>query len=767
MPSILSYPGVYIEELESGVRTIAGVATSITAFVGYAPQGPLNEAVRIFNFGEYERNFGGLHKDSEIGYAVQQFFINGGRDAYVVRVAQGSGKAKVVLKNILIGDSQDDVLNVEALNSGAWGNNIRMDVDYATSNPDSTFNLTVSQFEKRNGKQSIIQTELFRNLSMNSYSSTFALSVVNSSSKMIRIERSNFIYQNMGYSLSKKLSNPDFSLNEQTKNIELILDGSERITLELGSPLPTKIDELKQALNDAIQIAAPGKLEAIRTDATGNLEIKGDFVKLNSLTKVENSSVEVLTAAANDAAKALGLGLANGGRESEGASAYRPAPTGTISGDIAAKLGTTTKGNLQIDVLTNPPSSTPLTATINLSDNTAVGPDLAACLQDKIRKVLDLNNKSYAALEYATVTFNGSIIRVVPSADTPNATITLGGEVGTFAEFSPQKGYTNIQQYSLGVGAESCAQTNASSGADGMPPSDASIITGSYEEKTGIYALRDVDLFNLLVIPRASMLNSAPANEVITKAIAFCEERRAFFLIDPPQVSSMSVIKTWVESIAASKNSAVYFPRIMASDPLDQSRVRPMPASGAIAGIFARTDAERGIWKAPAGIDAVLKGVQALSYKMTDLENGVLNVEGINCLRTFPVYGSIVWGARTRMGADARTSEWKYIPVRRLALYIEESLYRGTQWVVFEPNDEPLWSQIRLNIGAFMHNLFRQGAFQGRSAREAYFVKCDKETTTQTDIDAGIVNILVGFAPLKPAEFVVIKIQQMTGQMQS
>ena len=129
------------------------------------------------------------------------------------------------------------------------------------------------------------------------------------------------------------------------------------------------------------------------------------------------------------------------------------------------------------------------------------------------------------------------------------------------------------------------------------------------------------------------------------------------------------------------------------------------------------------------------------------------------------MFGIVSWGARTLNGNDQQTSEWKYIPVRRMALFLEESLYRGTKWVVFEPNDEPLWSQIRLNLGAFMQDLFRQGAFQGKTPQEAYFVKCDSETTTQSDIDHGIVNILVGFAPLKPAEFVIIKIQQIAGQL--
>jgi hypothetical protein len=128
--------------------------------------------------------------------------------------------------------------------------------------------------------------------------------------------------------------------------------------------------------------------------------------------------------------------------------------------------------------------------------------------------------------------------------------------------------------------------------------------------------------------------------------------------------------------------------------------------------------------------------------------------------------GSVVWGSRTLRGADLLADEYKYVPVRRLALFLEETLFRNTQWVVFEPNDEPLWSQIRASIGAFMQDLFRQGAFQGSTPRDAYFVRCDSETTTQYDIDRGIVNIVVGFAPLKPAEFVVVSIQQKTAAAQ-
>jgi hypothetical protein len=238
-------------------------------------------------------------------------------------------------------------------------------------------------------------------------------------------------------------------------------------------------------------------------------------------------------------------------------------------------------------------------------------------------------------------------------------------------------------------------------------------------------------------------------------------------LIDPPSGwTSKDTAKSGMQAVqTTSKNAALFFPRLRQPNPLRDNQLENFAPCGAVAGIFARTDAQRGVWKAPAGLEATLVGVPQLSVSLTDAENGELNPLGLNCLRTMPAVGRVVWGARTLQGDDRLASEWKYIPVRRLALYIEESLYRGTQWVVFEPNDEALWAQIRLNMGAFMHNLFRQGAFQGKTPREAYFVKCDRETTTQNDINLGIVNILVGFAPLKPAEFVIIRLQQMAGQI--
>jgi phage tail sheath protein FI len=251
---------------------------------------------------------------------------------------------------------------------------------------------------------------------------------------------------------------------------------------------------------------------------------------------------------------------------------------------------------------------------------------------------------------------------------------------------------------------------------------------------------------------------------VVSAATTYCDQRRAMLFIDIPDwVNTPQRMEDFLgaNDNFRDNNTVIYFPRVEVPDPANNFRLRSIAASGTMAGIYSATDTNRGVWKAPAGIDAVLRNVVQLDYKMTDAENGVLNPLGINCLRAFPIYGEVAWGARTLEGADVIASQWKYIPVRRLALFIEESLFRGTKWVVFEPNDEPLWSKIRVNVDAFMLSLFRQGAFQGGTPAQAYFVKCDAETTTANDRALGIVNIKVGFAPLKPAEFVVITIQQI------
>jgi phage tail sheath protein FI len=314
---------------------------------------------------------------------------------------------------------------------------------------------------------------------------------------------------------------------------------------------------------------------------------------------------------------------------------------------------------------------------------------------------------------------------------------------------------------------ESIAATGFTTrGADGTPlnPNEA-----AFENKLdppanngGIYLLDQVDLFNLLCVPA----ETSPT--VVDSLQTFCQKRRAFLILDSSKGASAAAMSATSSSMAGAdtSNSALYYPWVEAADPLDENRVRTFPPCGFVAGVYARIDGRQGVWKAPAGIKASINGALGTELSLSDAENEMLNPRGINCIRTFPSYGTLIWGSRTLNGADALGSEWKYVAVRRLSLFIEESLMRGTQWVAFESNDEQLWTQIRLSVGAFLQGLFRQGAFQGNSPKEAYFVQCDGATTTANDINRGVLNILVGFAPLKPAEFVVIKIQQKVGQVQ-
>jgi phage tail sheath protein FI len=300
------------------------------------------------------------------------------------------------------------------------------------------------------------------------------------------------------------------------------------------------------------------------------------------------------------------------------------------------------------------------------------------------------------------------------------------------------------------------ALSGGNDGAVLLPGSDAfhAALARAFEENA---IIEDLDLVNLVCVPGES--------DATTLAMlqGWCRKHRAFLIADTDQaatVQSLSEGTTAVPMGPDALNSAVFFPWVRAPDPLQGGMLASFPPSGFIAGVFARIDAARGVWTAPAGKDALLNGAAGLAVEINEAQNSQLNPKAINCLRTFPPYGNVVWGSRTLHGQDERGSEWKFIPVRRTALFLEETLSRGIQWAAFEPNDETLWSQIRKSVGDFMHGLFREGAFQGSTPREAYFVKCDSETTTQADIELGVVNIQIGFAPLKPAEFVIINLRQ-------
>jgi phage tail sheath protein FI len=625
----VSYPGVYIVEKASGVRTITGVATSIAAFVGFTRKGVPDKAVAITSFADFERGYGGLDRDSPVSYAVRQFFSNGGTQALIVRVAVGTQTAAWILRD----DGPVDVLDVVASSPGTWGNGLRLTVQTTgVRNPDADFNLVVSQLQPDG--TTLVPIETHRNLSLDSHSSQYVESVVNSASAAIRVTRdSGLTFPQTGFAVSGPIA---FPLAPTNTTVGGTLDGNTPFLLTLaGAPWANIANLVTSANNEIAVLGLAARLQASETGLDG--QPGTGHLRLASLTAGESSGVVIAGGSFGGLAAAIHMGLANGGREFTGAADHRPA---AVTNDVPSTMG---------------------------ADGT-----------------------------------RGSAVHLL----------------------------------------------------------------GSESAKTGIYALLDVDLFNLLMIPETFDMLVGQEAGLIPQAIALCEARRAFYIVDAPSNRTLANIGAWANGASQSRNAATYFPAVRIVDPLDGLRPKAMAPSGTLAGVYARTDATRGVWKAPAGTDATLNGVLDIAIPVNDLENGQINPLGVNALRSFPAYGRVAWGARTMKGGDAQADEYKYVPIRRLALFLEESLYRGTQWVVFEPNDEPLWAQIRLNIGAFMNGLFRQGAFQGTTPAEAFFVKCDKETTTQADRNLGIVNIVVGFAPLKPAEFVILTIQQIAGDLQ-
>jgi phage tail sheath protein FI len=500
MPQTFTYPGVYIEEASSGVRTIAGVATSIGLFIGWAARGPTERAVRVTSFADFTRTFGELDERTLLGYAVLHFFQNGGSEAYVLRLAHANARTAK-------GTHQQ--LTVEAASCGAWGNRLRVRI---TPGSTDASRFRVDILDDPANDQSVVES--FLDLSMNRTDPRFVGALV----------------------------------NEQ-----------------------------------AVCIKA------------------------------------------------------------------------TVAGDTALEAG---------------------------------------------------------------------VIQLAAGDDGP-----------VLDPAGPRPGL----------------------GADFNDAVKASVGPGSVTDR--------IDLYNLVCVP--GLTDGATVAALQTE----CRRRRAFLIVDCEQAATVAMPLSAAFGAAITgadaMNSALYFPWVRAADPQRSGAPREFPPCGFVAGICARTDATRGVWKAPAGVEASLTGALGLAMPLSDAENEQLNPRAINCLRIFSAHGTVVWGARTLHGDNTRGSEWKYVPVRRMALFLEETLVRATKWATFEPNDEPLWAQLRLSIGAFLQGVFRQGAFQGRTAHEAYFVRCDRETTTQADVTAGVVNINVGFAPLKPAEFVVIQIRQIAGHVQT
>ena len=809
-----TYPGVYIQELPSPVPTIAGVATSITAFVGYTARGIDNRAESIFSFADFERLFGGLKSDSELSYAVQQFFGNGGTQGYVVRAPRaGANGAQVVF----------DTLQFTALSSGAWANGqLLIDIDYngLYQSLAGTVKLTGASTAVTGTKtafQSILKPGQFLVFASDATKTPYQIDTITSDTALtlktayggasaasttavVSTDPTAFNLTVTNLLDGSTESFPNVSLNSTRQNylLNVLNDpdtGSQLVNVALRGPIPANPPALTGIVGAPVSagsvvvtlagttIAGTAAVTQGSTAVTGTGTAfktalqAGQSIAFASDPAVTQYQVQAI---ATDTALTLSSPYAGATAASTNISALANGATKDFGVQLSVSSPTTAPSPLPITVAVFPKNA-PVPQTVT---------GLAAQLQKAINIALAVAMPGASvASSVSAIGTSQSIVLQALIPQFPDAVITVAAPPSGPADGMTPLGFAsataNVSHYALGTGNGSSIngwggqQTSSKPGSDGTGLPGTAELIGDPALFTGIYALDKVDLFNLLCIPDATRANpgnpnaldsTVDPNAVFASAIALCDRRRAFLLLDvPPNVNNVPAAVDYKTSGLAvhDANGAAFFPRLRLPDPLNNFQLRTFAPSGVVAGLYARIDATRGVWKAPAGTEATLSGVQAMVYKLTDGENGVLNPLGLNCFRSFPVYGNVLWGSRTLVGADADANQWKYVPVRRVALYIEESLYRGTQWIVFEPNDEPLWAAIRLNVGSFMQDLFRKGAFQGKTPSDAYFVKCDKETTTQDDIDRGIVNILVGFAPLKPAEFVIIKIQQLAGQSQA
>lgn len=647
MPA-LTYPGVYVQEVPGGARPLEIAGTSTAAFVGLAERGPDTGADRVTSWAEYERRFGSFFTDGHLAQGVFQFFNNGGRQCYVVRMTRpDAATATVTVQNRA--DPATPGLVLQASSKGAWGNFLVLEIADGSLDPDNEFRISVRrQADVATVPADILDTdplEVFDDLSMDPDAPNFVVAVLARDSTTIRavVPAANDATQ-----AGEHRGGPGAVLPlKERRNLQIDIDGDGFRTVTLPADLAAEEDHGRVAA--ALQESVRGltRLKAT-TDAaaysgfTCAAQGEGTQVRLvlRSGTTGARSSVRVRTGPGGDATAQLMLGAGRGGRSIGGLAVRRPV---TVT---AVQVG---------DAI----PAAPVTAAMPGDDGVADLPESA---------------------------FQAAFARLDPVTDV--SLLAVPGEVAA--------GSSSL----MDLGTAYCANR---------------------------------PLQDIFYIGEAAALD-----ESVDDALAF---RKGL--------------------TAANSYGALYFPWVLGPDPTGRSRTPiPLPPSGYVAGLYARTDAARGVWKAPAGTAANLNGVVGLTAELGDVDHGVLNPAGVSVIRRLPGVGVVAFGARTVTTDQA----WRYIPVRRTAIMLRVSIHRGIQWAVFEPNDEALWSQLRLEVGSFMTTLFRQGAFAGASAGDAFFVKCDGDTTTQADVDAGVVNLLVGFAPLKPAEFVMVRISQQAGQ---
>lgn len=733
MPIQVSYPGVYVSAITTPQPPTGGASTSIAAFVGRAPRGPTNQAVSVLNYAAYASTFGGLTADSAISYQANAFFSNGGSQGVVVRLYSAPasttvtiGGAPVAADTYTLNYSIDGVPQAPVTGSGA------------------------TQAAVATSLQGTLHTAITSGALLNLVTS--AISTTNTSEIDIKIvtgATAVITFSAVATSTNRSAAGTIMVAAPST----IAYSGSATIPLSTQVNVTVAGTAIKDVYT--LMLTPPGG-RATNVSFTATTAVPGDVATgLAASVNGNTAAAALVTATANAAVVTL---------------TYLTAVevTGQVVGAGTLTLATSTPlfslqaanpglwgDELIASIVTVPPGPIYQTYNLNPSIPTQALFNLA---------ISYFNGTGYQTESFLNVTLYGD----VNQTNRLDVVLANGSQYVVWIPTTPPAIPNSPTTIAAGF---------AAGGADSAPLQDMDYI-GNAAQMTGLYMLNQMPYgFNILCVPPDDVDNpdgqgGTQNADVYQEAAQICVANNAMLIIDPPttwyakwqsgQVAGISIDDLGSYTDDQARNSAVYFPRVVIADPLMNGAAKILPPCGFMAAAWASTDNASGVWKAPAGLDVPIGGITGLQANLNDDDNGALNPQGINVLRSFKTGGDVVWGARTLRGSDVLADEYKYLPVRRLCLFIETTLLEDTQWAVFQPNGPALWSQLQTQISTIMGNLFSQGAFAGTSASQAFFVKCDATTTTPVNQAAGIVNVQVGFAPLYPAEFVVITVSQQS-----
>lgn len=745
------HPGVYIEHVPSGVLTIEAASTSIAAFIGQVRRGDLvtsdKEAGKpelistagqfAEKFGELNDGAGGIRNEGQqadyFGHAVNAFFANGGTKAYIVPVGDGAGQEATAA----LADPNDatHAFYFEALSAGEWSNDLFVEISLTIDDADPLQREYQLALGQKNAKGEVEPIESF-DVVLDPQSGRFLSSKVNDGSELVSVEYLEIADAGSPGTTEAFISSPLAGLDLGT------ITNADAITVTVNSSeVPVAFAGTESTL-DEVAAAIQAAVRADNPETPGKTGFIAQATKDHRLLLISGGGVaspRVLVAGSDTAAK-LGLDP----------TVYLGSAVAAVdSADLDGATVDVEAGGLSTQV-TFDDAVTTLEEAATQIQTQVVAAGVADFVCTVVSSRLQLRHNTGAAADAVSVSGG-----------------TAAADLGLDDADSSILGRPLVLDYPQPYDAgDERAESRFAGGTDHGTPNRTHYVAA-------FDRLRDYRDVSILLLPGHHWIQDGD-NSIIEEAITHAEfMKNRMVVVDPPNPVGGGALETPtdVKDLGAptSPYTALYYPWLEVSnlhyDPdtaANLPKTFAIPPSASAAGMWARIDGRRGVWKAPAGLEATVRGTIGPNVLIgNDLQDN-LNEWGINCLRSI-IGPTVIWGARTL--ATKSKPEFRYVPVRRTQNLIGESLYGALQAVVFEPNDHKLWASLRASVGSFMDGLHRSGAFQGEKASDAYYVRCGLGSTmTQADVDGGIVRVVVGFAPLKPAEFVVVQIKQIVGQ---